>query len=114
MSRINHASCTCHTPPRRIHPQRQQPSTEQAIEAQREQPFDVNLPQCATEHARHAEDRVTRMLQSPWLDEKKGKEEWEGRKKVFCLILEFPVVFFYFMLPDGGMGRAGKKFLFVF
>ena len=53
--------------------QRQQPSTEQAIETQREQPFEVQLPQCATEHARHAEDKVTRMLQSPWLDDLEGK-----------------------------------------
>ena len=52
--------------------QRQQPSTEQAIETQREQPFEVQLPQCATEHARHAEDKVTRMLQSPWLDDLEG------------------------------------------
>ena len=54
-------------------PQRQQPSTEQAIETQREQPFEVQLPQCATEHARHAEDKVTRMLQSPWPDDLEGK-----------------------------------------
>ena len=33
---------------------------------QREQPFEVQLPQCTTEHARHAEDKGTRMLQSPW------------------------------------------------
>ncbi len=30
--------------------QRQQPSTEQAIETQREQPFEVQLPQCTTKH----------------------------------------------------------------
>ena len=36
--------------PNRTHPQRQQPSTEQAIETQREQPFEVQLPQCTTEH----------------------------------------------------------------
>ena len=59
---------TC-TPSNRTHPQRQQPSTEQAIETQREQPFEVQLPQCTTEHARHAEDKVTRMLQSPWPDD---------------------------------------------
>ena len=48
-------------------------STEQAIEAQREQPFEVQLPQCATKHARHAKDKVTRMLQSPWLDDLEGR-----------------------------------------
>ena len=36
---------------------------------QREQPFDVQLPQCTTEHARHVEGKVTRMLQSPWPDD---------------------------------------------
>ncbi len=40
---------------------------------QREQPFEVQLPQCATEHARHAEDNVTRMLQSSWPDDLEGK-----------------------------------------
>ena len=53
--------------------QRQQPSTEQAIETQREQPFEEQLPQCTTEHARSAEDKVTRMLQSPWPDDLEGR-----------------------------------------
>ena len=71
----SYTSCIVHsqTPSNRIHPQRQQPSTEQAIETQREQPFEVQLPQCTTEHARHAEDKVTRMLQSPWPDDLEGK-----------------------------------------
>ena len=59
--------------PNRTHPQRQQPSTEQAIETQRELPFEVQLPQCTTEHARHAEDRATRMLQFPWPDDLEGR-----------------------------------------
>ena len=54
----SYTSCIVHSqaPSNRTHPQRQQPSTEQAIETQREQPFEVQLPQCTTEHARHAED----------------------------------------------------------
>ena len=52
-----------------INLQRQQPSTEQTIETHREQPAEVQLPQCTTGHARHAESNVTRMLQSPWPDD---------------------------------------------
>ena len=71
----SYTSCIVHSqaPSNRTHPQRQQPSTEQAIETQREQPFEVQLPQCATEHARHAEDKVTRILQSPWPDDLEGR-----------------------------------------